>query len=259
MNPVVNAFGLRAKLLPASPVVDLARLAKVGGMATIPTRLGDLGAVLAQTLPQVDRLHLFLHGHETIPDIARQPKIVAHLAPRSHPYRASGKFYGLLHEPAPCLYIGFDDDILYHRGHVDRLIRALRRYRGRAIVGIHGYRFRSGQATFRSQRRSYHFEQRLLLDRVVDVLGTGTIGFVSSQLPIDPPSWPYGDMDDLMFAIEAERRGLPRVAVARPKESISAIAVNQDDSLWRIAMNDSTRHTEQVRLLLALKQNPSGA
>jgi hypothetical protein len=90
------------------------------------------------------------------------------------------------------------------------------------------------------------------MDHVVDILGTGTIGFVSTMMPINPPSWPHGDMDDIMLAIEAETRHLPRIALARPRRSIVAIATNQDDSLVQVARRDNTRHTEQLRILLTL-------
>lgn len=252
MNTAIAALLLRTQLLFAPPVADFDRLPKVGGMASIPTRAENLPAVLAEVLPQVDRLHLFLHGYEAIPEAARHPKIRAYPAPKSHEYRASGKFFGLRHETSPCLYFGFDDDILYHAGHVDRLTRALRRYRGRAVVGVHGARYRSPDATFRTHRRSYFFERRYALDHLVDTLGTGTVGFVSSEIPITPPNWPHGDMDDIMFAIEAERRHLPRVAIARPNRSIVALATNQVDSIWLATTRDDTRHTQQLHRLLEL-------
>ena len=252
MSTALAAFLVRMQLLFTPPVTDLANLPKVGGMASIPTRAENLPAVLAEVMPQVDRLHLFLHGYDAVPEATNHPRIITYLAPKSHPYRASGKFYGLSQETAPCLFIGFDDDILYHAGHVERLIRAIKRYRGRAVVGVHGARYLSPDATFRTHRRSYFFERGFINDRVVDVLGTGTVAFVSSMLPIDPPSWPYGNMDDIMLAMEAERRHMPRILVARRKKSISAIATAQDDSLWRAAVNDDTLHTQQIRLLLEI-------
>jgi hypothetical protein len=252
MHPTIAALRLQWQLRSPPPVADFERLPKVGGMASIPTRAHNLPAVLAEVLPQVERLHLFLHGYTEIPDSVRLPKVIPYLAPKSHPYRASGKFYGLAQETAPCIYVGFDDDILYRAGHVARLLRALRRYRGRAIVGVHGIRYLSADATFRTRRRSYFFERALLLDHQVDVLGTGTVAFVSSQYSIDPPAWPHGDMDDLMAAQQAELLGLPRIAIARPARSIQSIETNQDDSLWRVALNDNTRHTEQLHILLEL-------
>jgi len=253
MHPVIAALHLRWQRLFDTPVADFSKLPKVGGMGTMPSRAAGLPAALAEILPQVDRLHLFLHGYDTVPDIARHPKILPYLAPREHPFRAAGKYYGLQFEQQQsCVYLGFDDDILYRAGHVARLIRALKRYRGRVVVGIHGARYLSPEATFRTHRRSYHFERFLPLDYVVDMVGTGTLAFISSELPMFPPDWRWGDMLDLMTATEAEQRNMPRVVVARPARSIVAIATNQDDSIWRAATRDDTRQTEQLRALLEL-------
>jgi hypothetical protein len=253
VHPTLAAMKLRLDLLFSPPAADnLETLPKVGGMASIPTRAADLGRVLAEIVPQVDRLHLFLHGYSSIPQDALHSKIIPYLAPVEHEFRASGKFYGLAQETAPCLYFGFDDDILYKAGHVARLTTALARYRGQAVVGIHGARYLDPSATFNTRRRSYFFERVLYLDHLVDVLGTGTVGFYSGVLSFYPPDWPHGDMDDLFVSIEAERRGLRRIAIRRPQRSIVALATKQADSLALSASRDNTRHTEQLRVLLRL-------
>ncbi len=221
-------------------------------MSSIPSRADGLAEVLAHVLPQVDRLHLFLHGYSELPDASKDPKITAVLASADHPYRASGKFHGLACESAPCLYFCFDDDIVYHAGHVERLARGVARYRGTALVGLHGARYLSPHARFLTHRRSYHFERGLRMDRRVDLLGSGTLGFVSDLLPVDPVRWAHGDMDDLMLAIEAERLGIRRVALARPRRSVTGLAIDQSDSLWRRTVQDSTRHSEQLAELMRL-------
>ena len=254
MHPAIAALRLRWQRLFTTPVTDLSRLPKVGGMSSIPTRAQNLPAVLAEVLPQVDRLHLFLHGYDAIPDAAHHPKVIATVAPKSHEFRASGKFYGLLAEKQPCIYLGFDDDILYHAGHVDRLIRGLKRYRGRVYVGTHALNWRTPDArsTYNRGRRSYYFERFLAADYIVDVIGAGTAAFVSTEMPIFPPDWEWGDMDDLMVAIEAEKRHLPRVMLARPLKSTEAIEVNQADSLSVATQRDDTRQTAVLFQLFEL-------
>ena len=121
-----------------------------------------------------------------------------------------------------------------------------------ALVGLHGVRYRNPQARFLTHRRSYHFERRLLTDHRVDLLGVGTVAFASDLMPIDPPSWTYGDMDDLMVAIEAERLGIRRIAVHRPYRSIVEVASDQPDSLWRSARLDDSRQSEQLAVLMRL-------
>ena len=252
MFPALAALKLRITHSLKPSAGSIAGLPRVGGLASIPTRASDLAEVLGHILPQVDRLHLFLHGYPAVPAAADHPKILVHLAPADTPYRASGKFYGLTREPDPCIYFGFDDDIRYFKGHVDRLVAALGRYGGNTIVGLHGTSYRGEPVNFLRRHRVYRFQRGYALARTVDILGTGTVGFLTEHLRFDPTLWPHGDMDDIMVAIEAERRGMPRIVIGRPRRSIMPIAERQPDSLWQRTLEDSSRQTEQLKVLLAL-------
>lgn len=224
----------------------LATLPRIGGMSSIPTRAGDLEQVLARIVPQVERLYLFLHGYDEIPTAARHSRIVPILAPADTPFRASGKFHGLLQQTSPCLYFCFDDDILYPPDHVARLTKAILRYRGRAFVGVHGTSYFAPVARYTRDRTVRHFASRLRFDRVFDELGSGTVAFPSGLMSFDPRRWPHGDMDDLMLAIEAERHGIPRIAIHRRRRWLTPLRESQPDSLWIRALADDSRHSAQL-------------
>ena len=61
-------------------------------------------------------------------------------------------------------------------------------------------------------------------------------------------------MDDLMLSVEAERLGMPRVALARPRGYLNAITCDQPDSIWVKTQRDDRRHTRQMIELIALEQ-----
>lgn len=227
----------------------LATLPRIGGMASIPTRAGDLEQVLDRIVPQLERLYLFLHGYEAIPAVARHSRIVPVLAPADSAFRASGKFYGLLQQTGPCLYFCFDDDILYPPDYVARMTSAIVRYGGRALVGVHGTDYPDTGTSYAHDRKSRHFARRLRLDRVIDELGCGTVAFSSELLSIDPRRWPHGDMEDLMLAIDAERNGIDRIAVRRGRHWLVPLHQHQPDSLWvRTLADDSRQSAELVEL-----------
>lgn len=249
MFPVLAALKLRLANRFSASRSDIASLPRIGGLASIPSRAADLAEVLGHIVPQVDRLHLFLHGYPEIPAAAVHPKIVVYLAPLDTPYRASGKFYGLTREPAPCLYFCFDDDIRYHDGYVERLAAAVQSYGGNAIVGLHGNLYGAQPVSFLKPLKTYRFQRGFALSRQVDVLGTGTVAFSSEKLRLDPISWTYGDMDDIMVAIAAERQGVPRIVIARPRRSVTPIAEKQPDSLYLRALSDASRQDEQLKIL----------
>ena len=228
-------------------------LPRVGGLASIPTRVETLGTVLDHIVPQVDRLHLFLHGYRDVPETANRPGVIPYLAPLDHPYRASGKFYGLAQETEPCLYFCFDDDILYSPGYVEHTRRGLLDYGSYAAVGYHSIVFNRPRRGYMAQRR-LSFRRETWIDRRVDAIGTGTLAFASTLLPLDPSRWRYGDMDDLMFAQQAAQRGIPLVSLARNKGLMVAIAQGQTDSLDWNARRDSSRHDEEMRRLITIKR-----
>lgn len=223
----------------------LITLPRIGGMASIPSRAGDLEQVLARIVPQVERLHLFLHGYDAIPAAARHSRIVPVLAPLDTPWRASGKFHGLS-QSGPCLYFCFDDDILYPADHVVRLTKAILRYGGRALVGVHATDYPVPGGSYASDRKGHVFFKRRLFDRRTDELGCGTLALPSQLISFDPRRWPHGDMDDLMLAIEAERQGVPRVAIRRPRHWLVPIRQNQPDSLWFRTVADDSRQSVQL-------------
>lgn len=227
----------------------IAALPVVGGLASIPTRAADLRRVIDSILPQVDRLHVFLHGYSTVPQDVVRPGVIVHLAPADHPYRTAGKFYGLTQETAACIYCTFDDDIDYRPGHVARLRAAILRYGGRAVVGLQAATFSRSPGGYLARMRSRGFARGLWFDQRADEIGTGTSAFLSTALRLDPANWPQTNMDDLMLAIDAEAQGLPRIGIARPAGSIVAIRRNQPDSIkLKVKHDDSLQSAQLARL-----------
>ena len=97
-----------------------------------------------------------------------------------------------------------------------------------------------------------HFAHNLAHSCHVHELGTGTCAFVSSLFDVDPRAWDSNDMDDIIVAIEAQRRGLPRIAVARAAGWLKAHAECQPDSLWAKAWLDDSQQSQKMRALLGL-------
>jgi hypothetical protein len=252
-GPLAVIARLRARAIARRRLrLQLASLPRIGGLASIPSRADTLPRVLAGIVPQVERLHLFLHGYDAIPEAARHSRIVPVLAPRDTPWRMSGRLYGLVAEPAACLYFTFDDDILYPADYVDRLAEALVRHEGNAVVGFHAHNYRRPYASYIRDRQGFAFTKRKLFESRVDELGAGTLGFVSSRLPMDPRRWKYGDMDDIMICQEAERAGLKRITLARRRHYIARARKDTTGTLWKGVLADESRSVEQMRVLLQL-------
>lgn len=232
---------------------------RIGGMATMPTRAHTLEKALATIAPQVDTLFLYLDKHESVPAGLGAWRNVVPLLPRDHgQWAGAGKFLGLRVAAAPCFYLCFDDDILYPPNYADRLVRAILRYRGRAVVGIHGAIFKPPFRSYLNDRWGTNFKRRLLFNRRVDLLGTGTAAFHSSFLRFDIKDWPYHRMLDLDLAMEAARQGLPMIALRRRKRFLQAIEEGQADSLYAGMARDESVETARMRAWLQARIGASG-
>lgn len=224
-------------------------LPKIGGMATMPSRINTLRVALPAILAQVDRLYLYLDKHDEIPkELASVPKLVCMLPKAGgKSLGPSGKFLALKIEREPCLFFAFDDDILYGAGYVNHLAGALRRHAYRAIVGLHGAIYKLPPTSYVRDRELFHFRKAFGFDAVVDELGTGTIAFHSSALEIDVLRWTHPNMADLHVMIEAVRQEVQRICIRRPESMATALEERQPDSLFVKSLNDDTAETAMLR------------
>lgn len=235
-------FGTLTSLLP-----------RIGGLATMPSRLESVRQALPNILPQVDRLYLYLDQYDHVPaEFTAHSKIVPLLRKEGErPMGTSGKLLGLKAVSSPCLYFCFDDDILYPASYVDRLAAALHRHRYRVVVGVHARVFTPPIRSYIRDGRILNFKDGLTIDAVVDELGSGTIAFHSRCIALDPDRWAYLNILDLMLTIEAMRQDVPLVAVRRTRGFVQAIAENQEDSLYREVLKDDVIQTALLQTTMA--------
>ena len=224
----------------------------------MPSRSESLRIALPYILPQVDRLYLYLDKHDAIPEeFKSNPKIIPVL-PQGGVKKelgGRGKFIGLRLEKDPCIFVCFDDDIIYRDGYVNHLVTALKRYHCRAVVGIHAGIYKFPNISYVKERTIVHFEQSLTADILVDELGTGTIAFHSGVIHIDPELWDYNNMIDLHFMLEAIKQKVPRVCIRRGDDFLKAIGgQDQPDSIYRQSLRDDSRQTRLLQA--AMEQYP---
>jgi hypothetical protein len=231
----------------------IARLPRIGGMATLPGRVESMRLAVGDILGQLERLFLYLDGHTQVPDFVCHPKIEIIRPDAGGRWWSSGKFLGANRAGLDCIYFTFDDDLRYPPGYVATLADAVVRYDGEAVVGMHGSLFEPPFEYFLRDRRAIPFSAGLDRDTEVDTIGSGTSAFLRARLPIDPRTWPHLDIDDFMFALDAERYAMPRIAIARPPNYLGGV-FNQPDSLAVQAKKDYDRQRLYMNRLLDLER-----
>jgi hypothetical protein len=223
-------------------------LPRIGGMATMPSRIESLRLALPHILPQVDFLYLYLDKYEEIPEELKNNAKILPLLPAkgARNLGGAGKFMGLKLENEPCLYFCFDDDIVYHDGYVEHLATALKRYHYQALVGLHGCIYKFPATSYTKDRTVIHFGKSLTVDVVVDELGTGTLAFHSRSIQIDSEQWSHTNMSDLTIMIEAIQQKVLRICIRRENTLMTPIAENQPDSLYLQSLRDDTIQSRRL-------------
>jgi len=216
----------------------------VAGMATMPSRAHTFPTAFRSVIDQVDRLYLYLDGHDAVPPAARNDPRVVPIFSRDVPgLHGNGKFLGLTMETGRCLYLGIDDDIAYPSSYVRRMSKALAACRGSAVVGYHGSLLLEPFTSYAKSRKTIWFAGALPEARYVDVLGTGTVMFDTGILRFDMRTWPHVNMLDLYFALEAAAANLALICLPRRRRYLRALEEQQSDSIYARLLRDDSVET----------------
>jgi hypothetical protein len=228
-------------------------LPRVGSIATIPSRAESFAEVLPRILSQVDRLFVYFDRFPaSLPVLEENSKITVFRAEECGNLHSSSRLLPLTFLNSPSVFLVFDDDILYPPDYVARLVEGLASRGGRALVGFHATRFKPLSQSYARNRIALNFKQRLRRDTEVDELGTGTCAFLSDVFSVDPRQFPYVDMDDIVLAIEAKWRALPRIALRRKAGWLPRHPKPQLECLWDRVLKDDSRETNLLAQFLQM-------
>jgi hypothetical protein len=226
----------------------------VAGMATMPSRAATFPIAFRSIVHQVDRLYLYLDGHQQVPEVARIHTHVIPIFSHEEPkLGTAAKFLALIRELETCLFVGVDDDIEYPPNYVTKLHARIKAHRYRVVVGVHGAVLRRPLISYLRDRSVFYLADSLQCELAVDILGTGTMMFDTAVFRFDVRRWPQLNMSDLNVAVEAAKSGLPMICIAREKNFLFPLEVNQPDSAYRALTKDDSRHTSRALEVLALR------
>jgi hypothetical protein len=226
---------------------------RVAAMATMASRLETFRKVLPVIHAQVDHVFIYLDGYTAFPKFLENfDRVTVYKAEDVGNLHCSSRFLCLQELNAPAVVAMVDDDIIYPPNYIDRLVGELKECDGNAIVGVHGRIFVPPHKSYVRDAVVYHFAKELPRSRHVHAVGVGTCAFVASNFPVNPREWGRTDMDDINVAIEAQRRGLPRTAIARADGWMKPHPEPQADSIWNKMRADDSEQSRLMRTLLAL-------
>jgi FkbM family methyltransferase len=183
-------------------------------LASVPRRVQGLAEVVASMLPQVDRIHVYLNGYDSIPDFLTHPRIVVATSQQAGNRGDSGKFYWAAHLPPEAYHLTLDDDMAYPPDYAARLIVKLQQYRHKALVAVHGARMVTPVTRYYKSRDVFSYALPQVGDRFAHVLGTGTLAYATETLALRPEDFSEPGMADVWLAVKARQADVPMVCMA---------------------------------------------
>lgn len=220
-------FKLGSDLQNASPVLNQKR---IGMLATYPARFNVLKQVIQSIIPQVDDLFIYLNEYTKIPDYLNSPKIHAILGKDAlGDLKDNGKFYSIPKDKN-CYIFTFDDDIIYPKDYVTRMIYYIEIFNRICIVGVHGTIYPKKYINYNDKKTFCFFEKTS--GHFVDLLGTGTTAWHNSTIDISIDSFKSQGQCDLYFAENAFKNNIPLFCIPHKENWLNKAIIDDKKSIY---------------------------
>lgn len=215
-------------------------------ICSIPQRESKLKRVIGSLINQCDQIYVYLDGYAKIPDFLNHSKITVNQSTKKGILRDNGKFIMLEKLAASnkdAYYFAVDDDIIYPLDYVNTMIKKLNYYEDKVVIGIHGMTLpKDLDRYFSSRRKVFSFYKSLESDKLVHVLGTGTIAFNTKLFHgFQLNSFACTGMSDIFFAIECKKRHLAQIAIMRHDRWLQEMEKDTSTLFEEFKLNDSTQ------------------
>jgi len=196
----------------------------VVSVCSIPHRARFLRSVVESVIGQCDYLNVYLDNYEQVPSflMSHGSKVTVYRSQELPGLRDNGKFIALeeiKRKKTSAYYVTVDDDIIYPPDYVNTLLHRLRDFEDKVVVGTHGVVLKDNPIGYFCDRRVvYGFEKELESDKLVNVLGTGTVAFNTDVVDeFQLRDFPTSGMADLYFARLCKNSLIPMVCIRRPE------------------------------------------
>lgn len=216
-------------------------------MATYPDDFATTGAAVESLLNQSttpDEIRLYVNQSSEPPVLPCDDRIKVEVT--SGPdYADMGKLK-LAADIQEGIVLLADADLLYPMDYVEAMIKAVNRYGGDALVGVHGTILPIGSPIrgwlqYLRRRILFHFGEALSADVAVNILGTGTMAYDASIFKFPWSGDEKLKMADIYVAVAAQDKEFPMVSIKRGPRWVSQIAPAEEGartSIWTQTKND---------------------
>lgn len=214
-------------------------------IASIPSRLALLIETINSLLPQVDKVYLYLNNYS-----ANNADGIKNIDPEKIDYIIgdntsgdAGKFYW--GDKINGFICTCDDDIIYPPDYIETIVSGIEKYKRKSIVTFHGRIFaRIPVKSYYKWNKLFNCQNKIDSDSVVNVGGTGVMGWHSSTIKISMQDFPSANMADVHLSILANRNKVPIMVLAHEGAWIKvSMTIN---SIYSQMVNSDSEHVRRI-------------
>ncbi|KTC93179.1 MULTISPECIES: hypothetical protein [Legionella] len=183
-------------------------------IASIPERMLHLESTICQFLSYVNKIEIYLNNYSEIPTFLNNSRIEVFTSQKSGDIGDIGKFHQI--EEALGYVLTIDDDLIYPSDYVEKMIEKIDFYNKKAFICVHANLLPQEKlSSYYKDKQGLYFERKLSKDTIVDVPGTGTLGFHTDHIKLSQSIFGLPNMTDIWLAIYAKEKNIPIVAMER--------------------------------------------
>jgi hypothetical protein len=216
-------------------------------IATMPSRIDQLGATLESLKGQADEIRLYLNGFDYVPTFIKENTTYF----KGEDLTDNGKFFGLSFIEEDEYYFTLDDDIIYPPTFVRDMIQGIETYG--TIVTMHGRILVDKDVSYYRGHEFFHCANTVEDAYYIDVSGTGVTAFDTRYFkPTEIYSSSDKCMSDIVFGLEAKRQGKKIVILPHEVGYIRPQVV--EDSIYSRHSKNEARQIELANEIFDLKK-----
>lgn len=216
-------------------------------LTTIVERENSLKETVKSLLPQVDKLNVYLHGYTKMPQFLKHPKIEVAFD-IEHGDRGDIDKLAWIDE-VKGYHAVVDDDLIFPKDYIKKLIKAIDKYDRKAIVSFHGtVMHQLPIATYYQDRGVYPCLLGVTGDAEIDLPGTGVMGY-HSDCGFNKADFrdKVPNMLDIHVGIWAKQNNIPMYVIGHPENWIKhSDKVDLNKTIYAKAVNNDFIQTSLI-------------
>lgn len=216
-------------------------------LTTLFERQDSLKDTVKSLLPQVDKLNVYLHGYTEMPQFLKHPKIEVAFD-LEHGDRGDIDKLAWIDE-VKGYHLICDDDLIYPKDYVKKMVEGINKYDKKAIVSFHGIVVKQLPiASYYQDRDVYPCLVTVLENAEADLPGTGVMGY-HSDCGFNKADFRdcVPNMLDIHVGIWAKENNVPVYALAHPTGWIKhSEKVTLDKTIYAKAVNNDFIQTMTI-------------